>query len=308
MSNNKPVSTEAFANFMRKSIENDHIAKTSILRIMDQMELDQIADSEDITVNREDGAPPTLALTDRAKRALFDEMWVKAGKIYSATNIYTQYSSIDRVNHPDAPYILNDIALTYEEALEVYDKTAVNYEGDYNSYFSNSSIKTNFPIPYNKGNNVDFTSMFSGCKNLEVAVINANYANPNYANNLFSGCVNLREIRGTIQMVYAKKGYWNRVFEDCVKLEEIRMQIRFDMDFHWSPELSFSSVQYFVANSAGYASATNVITITVHDDVYAKLTGDYTNEAAAALPETDRTKWVNLLTTAIDSNISFATV
>lgn len=65
---------------------------------------------------------------------------------------------------------------------------------------------------------------------------------------------------------------------------------------HWS------SVNYLVANAAN----TSTITITVHADVYAKLTGDTTNAAAAALTEEEAAAWRQVLADANAKNISFA--
>ena len=53
-------------------------------------------------------------------------------------------------------------------------------------------------------------------------------------------------------------------------------------------------------------SNTNNYTITVHADVYAKLTGDTTNEAAAALTADELSQWQALLTKAAGKNIAFA--
>ena len=62
-------------------------------------------------------------------------------------------------------------------------------------------------------------------------------------------------------------------------------------------------MQYLVTNAAN----TSPITVTVHPDVYAKLTGDTTNAAAAALTSDELAQWTALVTTANSKNISFAT-
>lgn len=56
------------------------------------------------------------------------------------------------------------------------------------------------------------------------------------------------------------------------------------------------------------AANTTPITITVHPDVYAKLTGDTTNAAAAALSADELAQWQSLVSAAAAKNISFATV
>ena len=62
-------------------------------------------------------------------------------------------------------------------------------------------------------------------------------------------------------------------------------------------------MQYLVTNAANTSS----ITVTVHPDVYAKLTGDTTNAAAAALTAEELAQWQQLVTDATSKNINFAT-
>ena len=70
-----------------------------------------------------------------------------------------------------------------------------------------------------------------------------------------------------------------------------------------SPLLSLSTMQYLVSNAAN----TKVITVTVHPDVYAKLNGDMTNEAAAATPADELAQWQALIAQAAEKQITFAT-
>ncbi|MDY4811201.1 MAG: hypothetical protein SO168_03950, partial [Muribaculaceae bacterium] len=68
--------------------------------------------------------------------------------------------------------------------------------------------------------------------------------------------------------------------------------------------LSLSSLEYMVSRAVN----TQAITVTVHPDVYAKLTGDTTNAAAAALSADELAQWQSLVSAAAAKNISFATV
>ena len=52
---------------------------------------------------------------------------------------------------------------------------------------------------------------------------------------------------------------------------------------------------------------TTEITVTVHPDVYAKLTGDTTNAAAAALTADELARWQEVLAEAAEKQITFAT-
>ena len=79
--------------------------------------------------------------------------------------------------------------------------------------------------------------------------------------------------------------------------------LRYDFNIGKLKSISLASMQYMVNNS----QATSSITVTVHPDVYAKLTGDTTNAAAAALTSDELAQWTALATTANSKNISFAT-
>lgn len=78
--------------------------------------------------------------------------------------------------------------------------------------------------------------------------------------------------------------------------------LKFSIDLARLSALSLSSLQYLVTNSAN----TDVITVTVHPDVYAKLTGDTSNAAAAALSADELAQWQALVATASARKISFA--
>ena len=63
-------------------------------------------------------------------------------------------------------------------------------------------------------------------------------------------------------------------------------------------------MHYTVTNK----TSTVTVTITVHKNIYAKLTGDTTNAAAAALSEDELAQWTALIDQAAAKNIQFATV
>lgn len=119
-------------------------------------------------------------------------------------------------------------------------------------------------------------------------------------NSAFAYCSNLRKILG---LPLAEGCVATSAFQSCGKLEEIRISFVTNLSFAQSPKLSLASMQYGVKNgsSKGY-------TITVHPDVYAKLTGDTTNEAAAALTEEELAQWQEVMAAAEAKNILFATI
>jgi hypothetical protein len=67
-------------------------------------------------------------------------------------------------------------------------------------------------------------------------------------------------------------------------------------------ELSYGSLYRLIAQSKTVTTGE----VVVHADVYAKLTGDYDNTAAAALTEDERTQWLALVESAAEKNITFS--
>lgn len=110
-------------------------------------------------------------------------------------------------------------------------------------------------------------------------------------------CSKLRAIIGYLTVTTGK-------LESAPKLEEVRINTFRGTTggIPDSPLLSYKSVEFFVTKHGGAT-----LTFTVHADVYAKLTGDTTNAACAALTEEERSQWAALLTTATSKNITFTT-
>lgn len=118
----------------------------------------------------------------------------------------------------------------------------------------------------------------------------------------FDNCRNLREILTTIE--YFNDAYG--CFRNCVNLEEVRIAIRGSaVNLKDSPKLSYNSVLFMGTHNLN--SGESPITITVHADVYAKLTGDKSNAAVSVLDDKDADAWAALLPLAATHNITFAT-
>ena len=84
----------------------------------------------------------------------------------------------------------------------------------------------------------------------------------------------------------------NAALTGCKSLQEIRIkQLRYNVDLKYSPLLTLESFQYLVEN----ATNTSAITVTVHADVYAKLT------------DPQQADWYAVNTAAQGKQISFAT-
>lgn len=110
-----------------------------------------------------------------------------------------------------------------------------------------------------------------------------------YCSLLVYGCQQLVTIVGG--MTFENRNN-NAGFTGCKSLQEIRIkQLRYNVDLKDSPLLTLESFQYLVEN----ATNTSAITVTVHADVYAKLT------------DPQQAEWYAVNTAAQGKQISFAT-
>lgn len=225
---------------------------------------------------------------EEAKRKVFVDLVTGLGAVY------------DPANAPDAehPFLLNELWLTYGEMVDIYN---VYYKGvDQREALANTNVKTNLRVKSQwEGNILRFAQY-------NTSLIVANVAislNGGYSMQAFYGCTNLRKVLG-MRMITGTLDM--SMFYGCAKLEYVELSgLRSDMSLQWSPLINVASLQYIVSRAA---NGTKVITITVHPDVYAKLTGDTTNAAAAALTADELAQWQAVLTAAAARNISFATV
>lgn len=240
-------------------------------------------------VQTADGGNVDEAL-EKAKFALFDDEWTAAGGavIVSGTT-----------------YGLNGINdLTYEEALEILLMSGDwgCDSNDYSSKFRQIGCRTVFPIKTTASPAVDYLAYNS--PNLEVIVFAKGLTiRSGNCYSTFNGCKRLKVISGDIRANLDVRFF--NIFDRCEKLEYVTMRhIHQNISFKDSPLLSIGSLTYLVS----YRQDSNLITVTVHPDVYAKLTGDTTNEAAAALSAEELAQWQQVLADAVAKNISFATV
>ena len=114
---------------------------------------------------------------------------------------------------------------------------------------------------------------------------------PNNAQYLFWDSRKLRKILGPISM--ASVSNVAHMFEGCSALTNVHLQyLRQNLDLSSCPKLDLDTFQYMLIDPRN--NSTN-IAVTVHPDVYAKITND-TN-----------TEWHALLAAAEAKNITFVT-
>lgn len=259
---------------------------------------------------------------EMAKFKVFVDMW-NARCVASSSNSVNviqrnTFGKYDPENAPDPqhPFYINKLWLTYEEAIEVMRIPDVKTGPENNATLGNSRARTLFPIHI--GFNAMLQAICSQMPNLEVVRF-VNYyivnnggdpdtqpMNVHNTRDIFCGCPKLREIQGVLRLNNNDVGgrHFYNAFIGAYKLETLWIQcICKDLVLKYCESIKRECWAYMIEHAAN----TSPITITVHPDVYAKLTGDTTNEAAAALTEEELTQWQQVLADAVAKNISFAT-
>ena len=202
--------------------------------------------------------------------------------------------------NPDTGYFeLNGLTdITYEEAILIYSKWS-NSNLIREQYWG-AKIRTNIPQPLR-----DVVNAESAFYSSSIEVVNLTYTSTGWVRcslqgGIFRQCQHLKCIITPLE----NPGQSSLDFENCRSLEEVRIKNSQPKDLYLSAcsKLSFDSVDYIIQNGTSKG-----FTVHVHKDVYAKLTGDTANAAAAALTEEELAQWQQLLVDAAEKQITFAT-
>lgn len=257
---------------------------------------DKLTVSEDLELSDN-----KLSLADIAKMRLFCDMFNEAaGEFGYAQIVDGQFDCV-----------LNGLELTYEEAMEIYNLSAKFTKSilpTLEGVFNRTRVRTLLPLRCGGGvNGTSYGNLyatFQSCPNIEIIQFGEGAISCGSRNNYsaFRNCPKLREIRGRIDFFSDNQSFYN-----TPNLEEIRLHyLANSQNFRDQPKLSLASFQYMVKNRSTSTNINAILTITVHADVYAKLTGDTSNEAAAALSAEELAAWQKVCTDAAAKNISFA--
>lgn len=243
-----------------------------------------------------------IGLTDAAKVKLFIDMWNAACGKYGKYNTETGFFELNG---------LTDI--TYEQAVVVYSWGNKLIEQGFSATATTAErqIRTNLP-PINTDQRIilNLSGLFTTQQKMEVCMltppeyswVHLTHLNNAFLTSVFSGCTKLRKVLGIMDLTYFTIG--ENIFRSCDSLEDIQIfGLKANFDISSCPKLSVGTMSYLVNNAAN----TTPITVKVHPDVYAKLTGDTTNAAAAALTEDELAAWQQVNLDAIEKNITFAT-
>lgn len=298
--------TEACASFAEAALSKSEANATEIRAIGTDIaavrqdlgdKADSFYNSADIerkTVNTEtpQGIRPIvgLHLTAEARHRLFCDLF------NAAANPFGSGDPIGYARITDGAFDgeLNGLPLTYEEAVLIYNVTnGAPAVGQCAGTAIRTNLWTVHPT-YGSGASIDLLppGIFANCYKAEVLRIHKGSDNIAWAGdwrNMFTGCSSLREIIGIIGD-YAAHGSISP-FTRCAKLEKLKIhRLNGNIVLADSPLIDLESLTYIVTYRG---AGTNPITITVHPDVYAKLT------------DTDNTEWTALVGIAAEKNITF---
>lgn len=274
--NNKPVRiayTDDLSNVIGEEVSDpilEEIDTTGVDKIKEIL----VTGSEDLyIVNKE------LSLTEKAKYATFDAQWTAAGgTVITPGKVYECNGTDD---------------LTFAEAVEIFGWYTKAFVADSSYRFEFYPHRALLPVAGTNEKNITADRMFTYAKTLEVIKFR-DPAGGNLAYVLltkpiaaFMRCEALREIDTPIQFTASP----DSAFSSCAALEEVRLyKLAYNVSFDQSPILSLASLQYLVDNAAN----TKAITVTVHADVFAKLTDE------------SNTEWHAVAVAALAKNITIA--
>lgn len=235
---------------------------------------DALTDSLDVKVSE-----TALTVTERAKRAVFDDMWRAAAGTWGKID-YSHFE--DGVSKP---YYLNELWLTYEEAVEIF-KAYIAVDNNTPWFGGQYKIRTH--LPFGRTYSTHLGQTFQSNKTIEIVSIIFVPAG-SYA--AFMSCSNLRKITAITEGNRFPTG---QDFSGCVALEDLLIQrIAVDLVIKDCPLVNAASFRYMIQ----YAKNTDAITFYVHPDVYAKVT--------SAVDDPDD-EWYGLIDLAAAKQITFA--
>lgn len=260
-----------------------------------------LAATTDVKVQSADEDTDGLYLTDSAKRAVFNDLFNLAA---GSDGGYKPSEAPD----PSKPYLLNTLWLSYEEAVKIYaingadaGRFQPNISRRY-SHYSGAPLVNSVRTLFKVCGHSQYYGMFFGDVELEVVNVNIS-GNMSW---VFRGNPKLKTVLGTVEISGVNSG--DILIWDCALLEDVNLKgLRYNIRMRGCPKLSLATMQYLVNNASTAITAEKPVVVTVHADVFAKLTGDTTNEAAAALTDDEKTAWAAVLTAATSKYISFAT-
>lgn len=236
----------------------------------------------------------------------FIDLWNAACKTWAG--------SFGGYNENTGYFELNGITdIDYAEALIIYDAGHADVVNGYYYFGYGYKGRTNLPLwnAHSHGGATNGKSPIAhSSKSLEVLNLSTmvrgdqTHYQPMPNGKVATHCPNLHTILGEIELCYIGTKNYN-IFAQCPQLKFVEFYFVSNAVFSLQdcPLLDISVFKQ-IANSNQSINST----ITVHPNVYAKLTGDTTNAAAAALTSDELGQWMALLPAAAEKNIQFITI
>jgi len=223
-----------------------------------------------------------ITLEYRPEMKVFDDEWRAAGGTVIVSGVTYGCNGTDD--------------LTYEEAVEIKQLYSKRKTDDYSRMFFAATVRALLPV-WLPNASVKLSSMFQSAAGLTKIVFRSNVSpcivRIGDFTTTFHTCSNLKEIDGVLDVSNMTSPIYYPTFMLDGRLEDVWISgLKYSANFQDCKSLSLASLQYLVDNAAN----TTAITITVHPDVYAKLT----DEADA--------EWHVLTALASEKNITFATI
>ena len=263
--------------------------KTKLDALPTKTELDASLASKQPAITTTDdlslSAQSVLGLTDRGKHEAFDTLWLNL----CGSNGNIDYTHIEDGNAK--PYLLNGIYLTRYEAMMIVMQCRT--WGTPKEDFAICRIATNIP-----GLTAASSREYSNCF-CDIQVVNVERLLPWALEVCFIGRKLISILNfNALYLITVKNSF------DAPALVTLDISnLKISLDLSKCPLIDLTSWQGLVSRAAN----TGAITVTVHPDVYAKLTGDTTNAAASALSADELAQWQALVATAAAKQITFAT-
>ncbi|MBD5230815.1 MAG: hypothetical protein HDS66_01490 [Bacteroidales bacterium] len=246
----------------------------------------------------------TAAIEDVKLRDLIAQ-WMDATTMYRGNNS-TKTSIGDYDKETGLFTYAGKITLTEEEVrlmfVEQFTGAPVSCANAYRDKWWLPAV-----LPLRVRASTSLADTFSSCRQLKIIVFDGYHEalSVTSLSNTFYNCRALRFIAGDPLEVSQIKNYGSGTFGVCEKLEEVWIQgLNASISFSACRMLKRECLKYLL----DYAVNEVQISITVHPDVYARITGDMTNTAVTELSDAERTEWAALLPLAQAKNIMFATV
>lgn len=222
----------------------------------------------------------------RPEQSLIDE-WNEAciiGKkqygFYNEGTGFFELNELKDITSPDAIRIMQDYNSVTRNVSEVFPRYA----------FALSKARSIIPL-FGTGNGLGGCSLdttFKYCSEMESIYIVGGNVN-SIQSNTFYGCSKLKTLYLYSSYSIVFKG--DSLFDNCTKLQNVTITpLSSSINFKNCPLITYESFEHMITK----ASAQN-ITITVHPDIFARLT------------DPDNAEWYALNELALSKNIQFAT-